>query len=503
MEFLHVLKLLPIWRHNHYISESTMRHALSFSTTCIATAVTLTILTACGGGSSSDAPPATNSTILSGVVATGAPLVGAPVMLKAVSGVLNTTTDANGKYGFDTVGLVGPFVLKATGLDNAALYSAALGSDLGGVINISPLSTMVVSKAALKSGAALFDGFSAADATNLQNGLAPATTTVLTLLTPVFNALGLTPSESGILRGTLVTNNTGLDRVLDAVAISFVGTEVTVADRSGNPIATDDLADTPVGKMHDVQQSDLTAGADASKAAIALFAAVGTNCGSSAKSDSAACAALFTNDYKHGGYSTPASYFNSWWADTGNTTTAIFTNTRIVGASQRGGIAVYKVRVDVESKTPATSASLERVGMYPEQMEIAKVGNEWRVAGDQQDFYLDTHYVSSLNRFMVRVKHPTTTWPSEVAAVLVEGPGLPDAGLLLSGTPTVNVNYGQTELSGCVKLTSASGPCNSSLIFSGGSHLNTFQPYRFKLLRQDMTQVGTGITWRPLKDELN
>ena len=142
--------------------------------------------------------------------------------------------------------------------------------------------------------------------------------------------------------------------------------------------------------------------------------------------------------------------------------------------------------------------------MYPEQMEIAKVGNEWRVAGDQQDFHLDTHYVKSQNSFTVRIKHPTTTWPSEVAAVLVEGPGLPDTGLLLSGTPRVVEQYGQTELSRCVKLTSATGGCNSSLIFSGDTQLlDTFQPYRFKLLRQDKTEVGTGITWRPLKDELN
>jgi hypothetical protein len=122
------------------------RH-VKLSVLCTIAAVALV---ACGGGGGS-AP--SSSTTLSGVAAGGAPLVGT-VYIKDSKGVEKSTTidlTANGAYTFDVAGLTPPFVLKAIGTvgnTQVTYCSVATAADVGGNINITPFTDLIVANIA-------------------------------------------------------------------------------------------------------------------------------------------------------------------------------------------------------------------------------------------------------------------------------------------------------------------------------------------------------------------
>ena len=100
------------------------------------------LLVACGGGGSSPTMAVSTSTLVTGTVAHGRPMVGATLRLKDAAGVSMTAiTAVDGTYTFDASGLTAPVVLVAVGTSSAGTGPATLVSckDV-----ITPLATTVV-----------------------------------------------------------------------------------------------------------------------------------------------------------------------------------------------------------------------------------------------------------------------------------------------------------------------------------------------------------------------
>jgi len=122
-------------------------------------------LSACGGGSDSESPPAATSIGFSGVAAKGVALAGATVSLKCAAGTAPTpvavTTNAGGAYTVAISGANLPCALRVVGTDGRTFHAVVPGTGNTGnfVANLTPLSEMIVAKATGGSPAVYYDAF--------------------------------------------------------------------------------------------------------------------------------------------------------------------------------------------------------------------------------------------------------------------------------------------------------------------------------------------------------
>lgn len=192
---------------------------------------TLAMLTlaGCGGGGSAGTPaagtPVTGTAVhISGTAAAGAPVVGYVSVTDSSHNAqpvkTNIPIDANGNYTVDVTGLTPPFAFVATGTvggKQVTLYSAATSADVGGTINITPFTDLMLRNIA----ATAVDAYLAnpANVANLTSAQIDAQRVALTTaLTPALNAMGLSGSID-LLRAVFSANSTGLDRFMDLVKV--------------------------------------------------------------------------------------------------------------------------------------------------------------------------------------------------------------------------------------------------------------------------------------------
>lgn len=194
-----------------------------------ATVLSLT-LAACGGGGGDGGagglPPAP-LTSLSGTAATGAPLVGATIVVRdatgaqvqvcrdAASNVVACTVGADGRFSLGLRdGAQAPLVLTATPADGgpAQVGVSAQATD-GSTANITPITTLVA--ATLSPNGNPHD-LSAADfdAADLQTALA----TIVSALQPLLDAVGSTLDP---LTDAFATDGTGMDKALDVLDVQM------------------------------------------------------------------------------------------------------------------------------------------------------------------------------------------------------------------------------------------------------------------------------------------
>ncbi|MBI5920245.1 MAG: cytochrome c [Betaproteobacteria bacterium] len=187
-------------------------------------------LSACGGGDGSTGPAAAKT--LTGVAATGSPVVG-EVLLKDSSPSpvhLKAATASDGSFAFNTAGLTPPFMIKTT-VAASNLYSLAADS---GIYNLTPLTTMAVAQAA--GGADLDALYSNHVQTEINAAAAKMSDAVAALhknLAPLLEQYGVT---ANILTGQFSANHTGVDALLDAVAISIAKGTVTITNKQNNAL---------------------------------------------------------------------------------------------------------------------------------------------------------------------------------------------------------------------------------------------------------------------------
>lgn len=170
-------------------------------------------LAACNGSGDAD------STILSGIAAAGAPVIGEVTVKDSLDNTRSVTIEANGNYNIDVNGMMPPFRLRAEGTvagRTYRLYSYAEAADLGGTVNITPFTELIIANAAKQIAELYFESNSPVALSAAQ--LDEQEAALKLKLQEVFNALGVNAAVS-LLYDAFSTDHTGLDAILDLVRI--------------------------------------------------------------------------------------------------------------------------------------------------------------------------------------------------------------------------------------------------------------------------------------------
>ncbi len=189
-------------------------------TTGLFAAVTL-LVSACGGGGGGGTPAP--STLLSGTAAAGAPIIGSVTIKDSTTPTALTKTvpiAADGKYTVDVSGLKAPYMVRADGYvggNEYHLYSAGTSADVGGTINVTPLTDLIVANIAGSIAKTYFDSGSFSGLTAAQ--LTAQSDALKTKLLPVLQAVGVS-SSIDLLRASFSTDHTGLDAALDVLRVT-------------------------------------------------------------------------------------------------------------------------------------------------------------------------------------------------------------------------------------------------------------------------------------------
>jgi len=183
------------------------------------------IIAGCGsghGGHSGATSTSAQNTTISGVAAAGWPLSGT-VTIKDSKGATNSTTiGVSGQYTINVSRMTPPFVLMADGMVagvSMQIYSGATQADIGGSINITPFTDLIISNIAGEISSDYYSGgnFSGLTADNLN----AQDVRLEAVLQPILSAAGVS-SSFDLLRTFFETNNTGIDAVIDILTIAPV-----------------------------------------------------------------------------------------------------------------------------------------------------------------------------------------------------------------------------------------------------------------------------------------
>lgn len=194
-------------------------------------------LAACGsGGSSSSGPssPSAASALIKGCACAGAPVVGFVEVRDSSTNPQPVKTNipilADGIYSVDVNGLQPPFAFLAVGTvggRTVLLYSAATKEDIGGTINITPFTDLMIRNIAASAVDAYVNQgrFSALTAAQLD----AQRVTLTNQLAPALTAMGLSGSID-LLRATFNADGKGLDSFMDVVKVSTTPTTATITN---------------------------------------------------------------------------------------------------------------------------------------------------------------------------------------------------------------------------------------------------------------------------------
>ncbi|ACM20006.1 hypothetical protein Geob_1648 [Geotalea daltonii FRC-32] len=204
-----------------------MRKTWQIVKTLILIGTSALILAACGGGGGGSTTPA--ATTISGTAAAGAPIIGS-VTIKDSKGATKTVQiAADGKYTVDVSDMTGPFMVRADGYvggNEYHLYSAGTAADVGGTINVTPLTDLIVANIANTVAANYFESgnFSNLTATELKT----ESDALKAKLLPVLQAVGVSDSID-LLRSSFSTDHSGLDAALDIIKVETTDTTTGAA----------------------------------------------------------------------------------------------------------------------------------------------------------------------------------------------------------------------------------------------------------------------------------
>jgi hypothetical protein len=210
------------------------------------------IVAGCGGGNDSAAPavntqsPAPAPTILKGVVAVGAAVSGAAVVIKDADGAtadVTATAGTDGSYQADVSALKAPFVVSATGTLNGEPVSIvavvpSVSSSISNTANVTSLTTAVAALCAPGGDLAALNTPSSLSAAATSAKVSDATALVVNTLrtdSEISSALG---ANFNPLTTTFTADSTGIDSVLDRLSVDVSSGGVTINNNTA-PIAAD------------------------------------------------------------------------------------------------------------------------------------------------------------------------------------------------------------------------------------------------------------------------
>jgi hypothetical protein len=205
--------------------------------------VSIVFASGCGGGGGGSSPPPPADTILNGVAAAGAPIIGQVTVKDSLGATRSSLIEADGSYAVDVSGLTAPFRLRAEGTVGGRTYklhSYADTADVTGTVNITPFTDLIIANAAGQIAASYFDA-------NTVTALTPAEidaqeTALQAKLQQVFTALGVSAAID-LLNTTFSADHSGLDAALDIVRVSVdsVSNIATITNLIENTSITDNI----------------------------------------------------------------------------------------------------------------------------------------------------------------------------------------------------------------------------------------------------------------------
>jgi hypothetical protein len=445
------------------------------------------VLAACGSDSAAPvaAAPPPAATIIQGVVAVGAAVGNASVVVKdadTATADVTTTTAADGSYTADVSALKAPFVVAATGTLNGEAVSivAVIPSVSGNANNTANVTSLTNAIAALIApGGDLSSLNTPATLVSASSGTKVADATAL-----VVNTLKTDPEISAALGAgfnplttVFAANGTGVDGVLDKLSISVATTGVTISNNSaavtssgGQPapvVLTAAQTTTPTVTPTlpaSVASSNLPTAAEMAALAkkyqdclaLPIAQRVTLNSAGDVTAVSAACNYAPTSWSSNG---------RSWAAEVGQFTFARDQLTAAkVGSPTIGGVfaplnltaanenkhAVCNTATCIEMVIPLTTASGQPVSTG---WIVGKINGVWDYVGNRRPYRLFIEHrltrkiatntaLASANptnfflkdRFEAAIRTTfdlTEQSTTEIRAVRWTGPGLPAAGLVL------------------------------------------------------------------------
>jgi len=173
-------------------------------------------------------------TAVTGTAAIGSPLGGAEVILKDRRGrAVTGRTEADGTFSISTTTLMPPYLLQVKSADGATvLYSASNTGQAGGLINVTPLTDLIVRSWYRLEGAdpkAGFDGAAVGswptpESVELIGGL------YTTSLAIWLERAGVDSNTFNAVSTAFAANGAGADRVLDVLTIHGNGEQLTLKE---------------------------------------------------------------------------------------------------------------------------------------------------------------------------------------------------------------------------------------------------------------------------------
>jgi glucoamylase len=194
------------------------------------------VLVACGGGGSGSNTDASTGSgngqssatanSVSGTVAIGHALAGAPITLTDVNGKTGTaTSDANGSYSVSITGLTAPFLITAIDKSGVSgtLYSVVAHAGTAGgapvTANVTPLTTAVAALIT-QSGNPGDLGQAGGLAAITSSAINTAVATLDTAIAPILTQYKLSASSFDPIGGAFTPDQTAADGVIDSVAVT-------------------------------------------------------------------------------------------------------------------------------------------------------------------------------------------------------------------------------------------------------------------------------------------
>ncbi len=218
-----------------WASSSTATATINSSGVATAVAAGSTQITAASGSVTSS--PATLTVVPAGTVtgtaASGSPLTGAAVTLVDAKGVTRTaTTASDGTFSLLTGGLTPPFVIKVLPTSGNALYSVSADANANSVVNVDPLTDLIIRSWYSTQGQTVDAGFAS------PGTLPPPSPAQVQLISNIVLQVtqlwltnnGVDTSTFNLISTPFSANGTGLDKVLDQTTVNTGAGTVKITD---------------------------------------------------------------------------------------------------------------------------------------------------------------------------------------------------------------------------------------------------------------------------------
>ncbi|SCK26427.1 hypothetical protein VAR608DRAFT_2156 [Variovorax sp. HW608] len=398
--------------------------------------------TSTGSGTASGGDTQSSATI-AGVAAVGAPLVGTVTVKDAKGATRTAPIGTNGSYSIDVSGMTAPFVFRAEGSANgvyAIVHSIATEADLNGRINITQLTDLVVSNIAGQLAQNYFDKFEQSGNADLASkALVDAEVAKLKeKLLPVLTALGV-DAAIDLLHSAFTPLSDPLDKALDVIRVSYdtAANTATISNVVNAVTVTDDLA---------VKAAAETSPATLSDANVASGATDQDLVRQVLKDFSA----KFANGLPTNADLTPLMTNGFLWNDMNRATAqaALTQNVDLIG----GSFTDIELRQIDYANPNGVTAHLSFSVKSGSGVELGRLDNWkvrksltdglWRLHGDQRSLDLEWFAVTSQHHGLpgsgtcvktgleFNIENPNTANDGgTIAYIIVQGPGLPAAGL--------------------------------------------------------------------------